>query len=364
MTLEFGSWAPVCGGWLRVREAHRRPKPQDVVRLAQHAERLGYDYFYVPEHYLNAIHGPLEPVLDAWVVSAASVASTERIRVITAVQPGFKAPGVVAKMGATLSQFRPGAFGLSLLAGWWQLEVDNYADTWLPHAERYARASEYLDVIRGFWTQPALDYKGQYYQIARGLLEPKPDPIPPVIVAGESERAIELAARAGDYLFINGGEPEQVAALVDRAKSRARERYGRTLKVALSAFGVVRSSDAEARAVIEDFRARADATTIAYFRQHMDGAVVAHNRAGEAETLEANLGLTSGLIGAPETVLARLEQLERAGVDAVTVKCEPPFEEAEGFASRVITPYRAARAPAVPAELSNGRRGAPSIQDR
>jgi dimethylsulfone monooxygenase len=228
--------------------------------------------------------------------------------------------------------------------------VENYADTWLPHAERYARASEYLDVIRGYWTQTSLDYRGQYFSISRGVLEPKPEPLPPVIVAGESERAVELAARAGDYLFINGGELEQVASLVERAKTRARERYGRSVKVALSAFGVVRSSDAEARAVVDGFRARADATTIAYFRQHMDGAVVAHNRAGEAETLEANLGLSSGLIGAPETILARLGDLERAGVDAVMVKCEPPFEEAERFASRVIDPYRAARAAHAPAE--------------
>src|SRR5688572_15129433 len=211
MALEFGSWAPVCGGWLRTRDADKKPSPAELVHLARHVERLGYDFYYVPEHYLNAIHGPREAVLDAWVVSSAAVAGTRRLRVITAVQPGFKAPGVVAKMGATLASFRPGAFGLSLLAGWWQLEVENYADVWLPHAERYARAAEYLDVIRRFWTQPVFDHRGQYFTIQGGLLEPKPDPVPPVIIAGESERAIELAARAGDYLFINGGDLEHVA---------------------------------------------------------------------------------------------------------------------------------------------------------
>jgi FMNH2-dependent dimethyl sulfone monooxygenase len=351
MPLEFGSWAPVCGGWLRTRDADRKPTPANVVRLARHAERLGYDFFYVPEHYLNAIHGPRENVLDAWVVSAACVAATERLRVITAVQPGFKAPGVVAKMGATLAQFRPGAFGLSLLAGWWQLEVDNYSDVWLPHAERYARAAEFLDVVRGFWTQAAFDFQGQYYSARNGLLEPKPELVPPVIVAGESERAIDLAARAGDYLFINGGELAQVRALVDKAKSHARSRYGRSLKVALSAFGLVRPSAAEARGVVEGFRARADAETIAYFRRHMDGAVVAHNRGTDSDTLEANLGLHSGLVGDPQTVLERVLLLEEAGVDAIVVKCEPAFEETERFARDVITPYRARRTQADTAPL-------------
>jgi dimethylsulfone monooxygenase len=342
MALEFGSWAPVCGGWLRTRDADRNPNPANLVRLAQHVEGLGYDFYYVPEHYLNAIHGPQQNLLDAWVVSAACVSATRRIRVITAVQPGFKAPGVVAKMGATLAQFRPGGFGLSLLAGWWQLEVENYDDTWLPHAERYARAAEYLDVIQGFWTQRSLDYQGKYYTAKNAILEPKPDPVPPVFVAGESERAIELAARTGHYLFINGGDVEQVAALVRKAKARAADGYGRTLRVALSAFGVVRPSNEEAHAVIAAFRDRADSNTIGYFRKHMDGAVVAHNRAAEADTLEANLGLYAGLIGDPATITRRIAELEQAGVDAIMVKCEPAFEEAERFAREVLDPYRAA----------------------
>jgi len=312
-----------------------------VVEHARLVERLGYDFYYVPEHYLNAIHGPREGVLDAWVVSAACVAATERLRVITAVQPGFKAPGVVAKMGATLAGFRPNGFGLSLLAGWWRLEVENYDDVWLPHAERYARASEYLDVIRGFWSKDVFDFKGDYYRVEAGLLEPKPTPLPPVFVAGESERAIELAARAGEYLFINGGDPEHVRSLARKAKGLAADRYGRELKIALSAFGVVRASLAEARAVVDGFRSRADVATIAYFREQMDGAVVAHNRPSEL-ALEANLGLDSGLVGDPASILERLQALEEAGADAVMLKGEPAFEETERFARDVLAPYRAA----------------------
>lgn len=343
MSLSFGTWAPVCGSWLRTRDANRNPKPAAIVELARAVDAVGYDVLYVPEHYLNALHGPRHDVLDAWVVSAACVAATERLQVVTAVQPGFKAPGVVAKMGATLAQFRPGGFGLSLLAGWWPLEVENYADVWLPHAERYARAAEYLDVIRGLWTRPELDYAGRYYSAKHALLEPKPEPCPPVSVAGESDRAIDLAARAADTLFINGGSIEHVAALVRRAKGLARESYGRSLRVALSAFGVLRSSQAEAWRVVDDFRERADPETIAFFQQHMDGAVVAHNRPSASSTLEANLGLDSGLIGDPGAILKQLTALEEAGVDAVYIKGEPALAEAERFAREVIGPYRVRR---------------------
>jgi FMNH2-dependent dimethyl sulfone monooxygenase len=343
MPLQFGSWAPVCGSWLRTRDADRQPKPDRLVHLARVIDRLGYDILYVPEHYLNALHGPRRDVLDAWIVSAACVAATQRLRVVTAVQPGFKAPGVVAKMGATLAQFRANAFGLSLLAGWWQLEAENYGDVWLPHAERYRRAAEYLDVILGLWSAPELDYEGRYYSAKRAVLEPKPGPLPPVFIAGESNSAVELAARAGDYLFINGGDPDSIAALVRKAKGLARDRYGRQLRVALSAFGVVRPTEDDARRVVDGFHERADEQTIAYFARHMDGAVVAHNRPSQSRTLEANLGLDAGLVGAPATIQERLGLLEEVGVDAVFIKTEPALEEAERFAREVIAPYRASR---------------------
>jgi FMNH2-dependent dimethyl sulfone monooxygenase len=304
------------------------------------AERLGYDLYYVPEHYLNAVYGPRFDVADAWVVSAAAIALTHRIRVVTAVQPGFKAPGAVAKMAATLQRFRPHAFGLGIVAGWWRLEAEIHGDRWLPHAARYARAAEYLDVIRGFWSAEVLDYRGEYFQVAGGVLEAKPQPAPLVLVAGESDAALELAARSADILFVNGAGVDEVAVLARRAKSLARERHGRSLRVAMSAFGLVRPTTREAEARLDEWKTRADASLIAYFRQQMDGAVVAHNRGGEADQIEANLGLTAGLIGDPRTILERLRAFEQAGVDVVIVKLEPSANEAERFAHQVIEPYR------------------------
>lgn len=146
MSLEFGTWSPVCGSWLRVvRDADARVDPASLIAFAKRCDRLGYDMHYVPEHYLNAVHGPEHDVADAWVIASAAVAATERIRVVCAVQPGFKAPGVVAKMAATLAAFRPHAFGISLLAGWWQLEAETQviAGCRTPSVTR-ARASSWM----------------------------------------------------------------------------------------------------------------------------------------------------------------------------------------------------------------------------
>jgi FMNH2-dependent dimethyl sulfone monooxygenase len=207
MPLQFGIWAPVCGGWLRVINPERNWSISDLVELAVQADRVGYDFYYIPEHYLNAVHGPDHDVTDAWLTAGAVSLATQEIKIVTAVQPGFKLPAVVAKLSAAL-QNQPGGgrFGLSGIAGWWQLEVESYGDVWLAHGDRYARLEEYLQIIRGLWTTADFNYRGKYYTITQGILAERPTPLPLVFMAGESERAIDLAARLGDYLFINADD--------------------------------------------------------------------------------------------------------------------------------------------------------------
>jgi FMNH2-dependent dimethyl sulfone monooxygenase len=343
MPLSFGVWSPVCGGFLRVRSGPGDASPGRLVRYAQWAETLGYDVYYVSEHHLNAVYGPEHPVTDGWVLASAVVASTERIRVFASVQPGFKQPAVVAKMAAGIAELRPGGFGLGIVAGWWRLEAESYGDTFPAHAERYARAGEFVDVVRGLWTEPILRYAGHYYQVPGAMLEPKPRPRPEVLIAGESERAIELCARSGDWLFVNGDEPERVAALVHKVKRLARERHGRSVRVALSAFGFVRYSRRDVSSYLESLRDEIDRDTVRYFDTQIDGDVVAHQRGSQLDRIDANLGLTAGLIGTPDAILARLGALEQAGVDAVFLKFEPATHEAEAFAKGVIDPYRRQR---------------------
>jgi dimethylsulfone monooxygenase len=340
VTLQFGIWSPVCGDWLRVIHSQASFSIQYLVDIAVQAERLGYDFYYIPEHYLNAVHGAKEDVLDAWTTAIATSFNTKRIKIVTATQPGFKQPAVVAKLGADMqNQLSNGRWGLSAIAGWWQLEAEAYGDVWLPHRERYARLEEYLDVMTGLWTGETLDYAGEYYTITQGRLPNPPKPIPFICIAGESERAIDLAARKGDYLFINADSLEKTAALVQRVKQLAHDRYDRTLKIAMSAFVIVRETTSEAEARLEQIYQLADRTQIDYFQKQIDPNVVAHNKLALYQTIEANLGLSAGLIGDPNTIIDRLNQFEAIGVDVVMLKFESMLEDAAYFYQSVISQY-------------------------
>ncbi|WP_427160671.1 LLM class flavin-dependent oxidoreductase [Aliinostoc sp. HNIBRCY26] len=271
MPLQFGIWSPVCGGWLRVINHEANLSTQDLVKLAVEADELGYDFYYIPEHYLNAVHGPSYDVADAWITAALASLNTKRIKIVAAVQPGFKLPAVIAKLSANIqNQLSQGRFALSGIAGWWKLEVESYGDIWLPHSERYARLEEYIDVIKGLWTVEDFNYDGKYYTINGGILTDKPTPTPPIFIAGESERAINLAASKGDYLFINADAPEKTAALVERVKRLASDRYQRQIKVAMSAFAIVGEHTAKAEARLEAIYRSADQQQIKYFQEQID----------------------------------------------------------------------------------------------
>ncbi|MEH2035461.1 LLM class flavin-dependent oxidoreductase [Nostoc sp.] len=118
-------------------------------------------------NFSDVVIGANYNVADAWITAALASLNTKNIKIVAAVQPGFKLPAVVANLSANIqNQLSNGRFALSGIAGWWKLEIESYGDIWLPHSDRYARLEEYIDVIKGLWTVEGFNYVGKYYTIA------------------------------------------------------------------------------------------------------------------------------------------------------------------------------------------------------
>jgi FMNH2-dependent dimethyl sulfone monooxygenase len=60
-----------------------------------------------------------------------------------------------------------------------------YGGAWVGHDERYERTREFLEVMRGMWTEDEFSYEGRYYKVEKAHLEPKPVRKPwPTLYAG------------------------------------------------------------------------------------------------------------------------------------------------------------------------------------
>ena len=146
---------------------------------------------------------------------------------------------------------------------------------------------------------------------------------------GQSEAARELAARHSDWMFLNGGPPEKIAAIMSDVKARAAV-LGRTVQCTVYAIPLCRATDAEAEAAIAAMVGAIDPAMAARRREATSGAQGMWAPSADPLTgLDTNEGYASRLIGSPATVLRRAQELIDAGVDGFHLLLHDPLFVAE-----------------------------------
>ena len=100
----------------------------------------------------------------------------------------YRHPPLLAKMAASLQEFSRGRFVLGYGAGWAEEEYRAYGYEFPSAKVRIAQMVEGIQVIRALWTQSPATFDGTYYQVKDAYCEPRPDPIPPILIGGDGER--------------------------------------------------------------------------------------------------------------------------------------------------------------------------------
>jgi FMNH2-dependent dimethyl sulfone monooxygenase len=341
--MRYGYWMPIFGGWLRnVEDEQMQPTWDYVSRLARRSAKIGFDHTLIAELNLNDIKGVDAPALDAWSTAAALAAVTETLELMIAVRPTFHLPALLAKQAANIDHISGGRVSLNVVSSWWSEEAKKYGVQFDQHDDRYARTSEWLDVLDAAWKQNHFSYSGKYYSVQDLVLEPKPvsQPRPTIYAGGESQTAKELISQKCDAYVMHGDSPEKVAGKI-RDLSERRERKGLPrMKFGVAGYAIVRENEQETQrelARITDVKQNA-----AGYQNYQDW--LANTQLEQRVSLEdysvSNRGLRSGLVGTPQQVADRIGEFEKAGVDLLLLQFSPQMEEMERFADRVI-PRRA-----------------------
>ncbi|MEE2777478.1 MAG: LLM class flavin-dependent oxidoreductase [Acidobacteriota bacterium] len=281
------------------------------------AERLGIDALLVAQRWWGSGKEIEGSSFDCTAMTAFYAAHTRRLRLVTAIHPGFFLPAPIAKWGASLDRITGGRWSINVTSGWNLEEFGMYGAQLLEHDERYARSAEFIEILRGAWSGESFSYAGSYYQVDELCLEPRPHSPLEVYQGGQSPAAIAMAARHSDWMFLNGGPPEKVGDLISTARAAA-ARQGRELRFALYGIPVCRETDGEAEAAVAAMVEAADPELVARRRERVDGAEGMWARSDDPlTTLDTNEGLATRLIGSPATVLERVRELRRLGVDCL-----------------------------------------------
>jgi len=323
------TWAPtnLGGGPQLLRKADRpirTPIPdlrgallqERMLRNVRVAEQLEFDHLLVAQRWWGNAQEIESATHDCLAMTSFYAAHTSRIRLITAIHPGFFLPSVIAKWGATIDRITGGRWAINVTSGWNEVEFGMYGAGLLPHDERYARSREFIEVLRGAWQHEEFSYKGRFYNV-RGLrLEPRPlNSHLEVWQGGQSPAAMEMAADHSDWMFMNGGPPEKIHGIIAEVRRRA-ERTGRRIRFALYSIPLCRETDAEAERTLAAMLEAQDPAMIERRKLRTDGAQGMWSSLDDRLTLlDSNEGYASRLIGSPQTILNRMLEFHELGVD-------------------------------------------------
>ena len=317
------TWAPTVfagmqlhsGGAVAARAAPRGAALDEFISAyAARLEASGISHVLIAQRWWGSGEEMEASSLDCLAMTTLLAARSKTLQLVTAVHPGFFSPTAIAKWGATMELISGGRWSINVTSGWNLREFAMYGVDALDHDARYARAAEFIEVLRGAWTHATFSYRGHYYHADAIQLQPRPATPLTVFQGGQSDAAIALAAGHSDWMFLNGGELQRVAGIIARARAAA-ARQGRHLRFAMHANPLCRATDAAAWREIEQRVAALDPAMVARRRQALAGAQGMWSTDDALSMLDTNEGYAARLIGSPATVLQRIREFEAAGVE-------------------------------------------------
>lgn len=347
--MKFGIWTPLphtiraepaMDAALRQFKTHDVAEGPDLafafaVDVVRQAEACGFDITLIAERFLG-------PDLEAWTLATALATATTTMEMMVAVHPGIVTPQVVAKMGASLDRISGGRFAVNIVNGWWKQEFDLFSNGgWISDPDRrYPRMQEFIQVMKGLWTDPAFVFKGEFYEAdlpeaLKGentkVVVPKlgelptrarRSPHPPIYAASRSPIGKDVIARHGDVWFVEykpgfRNFEENFARIAQdiREMNELCERYGRSISYGINPQVICTETMKEAEA-------QADALEDPNNKDRVSNA------------------LGAGLVGTPELIAERIRRYEEIGVGCLMLRFSPMQDGIATFGREVISRLR------------------------
>jgi FMN-dependent oxidoreductase (nitrilotriacetate monooxygenase family) len=213
------------------------------VEIARIAEAATFDAVFLSDFPTFHYEPPRVPwhVLDPVAVSGAIASHTSAIGIVATLSTSFNEPYNVARAVASLDHMSDGRAAWNIVASYLNRAAANFGlDRVPPHAERYARAEEFVDVVLQLWdswepgafaadvasgvyVDPAglhvIDHRGEHFGVRGPLQVPRtPQGRPVLVQAGSSADGLAFAARHAEVTFILSATVQEARVAYARFK--------------------------------------------------------------------------------------------------------------------------------------------------
>ncbi|HTW15683.1 MAG TPA: LLM class flavin-dependent oxidoreductase [Nocardioides sp.] len=339
-----GDGRNVVGGGHGV-EAGASGRPASVPylgQIARSAEQLGFDAALTPTGAWCE---------DAWISTAMLSSLSERLKFLVAFRPGLTAPFLAAQMAGTFQNLSGGRLLLNVVTGGESHEQRMFGD-FLDKDGRYARADEFLEIVRRLWAGETVDFEGEHYRVEDATLSQIPSPQPLIYFGGSSPAALDVAARHADVYLTWGEPPAAVEEKIGRVRERAAAE-GRTLTYGIRLHTIARDTSEAAWAEADRLLANISAEDIARVQEGLKRS----ESEGQRRMLELNRGSKDGLeihpnlwagvglvrggagtamVGSYTEIADLIEQYAAVGIEEFVLSGYPHLEESYWFGEGVL----------------------------
>lgn len=312
--------------------------PEQAVRLAIEAERLGFDSVWGNDHvttqaYVREEFAEPPRFYDPYLYLAYVAAETTTLRLATAITVmAFRHPVVVAKQVATLDQLSGGRFIFGVGIGAYREETEAMWPGQKLHRGRHA--TEFLQSINLLFAERRATYVGEYISFTDIESFPKPVQNPlPILSGGNAPGSKERAALYSTGWIPAVLSPAEIAAGIAEIRSIA-EAAGRTLPADFD--------------VAPQFSVAIGKTEAAAMDSFEKTQLFAHMQSLSKSTLKDQQGSWAdrNLIGSPEQILDKVRAYAGVGVTTMSgllFACntvEETLDAMTDFSENVIRPYQ------------------------
>ncbi len=303
------------------------------------AEKHAFDNVLLPSGYALGI--------DNTAFAAALAPMLNRIRLLLAVRCGEMVVPQVARQMATLDQMLAGRLTINIISS------DIPGET-LASEPRYRRSTEIMFALRELLDRKPLALDGEFLNLE--IDPPRISTVsgrsPLFYFGGLSDAARNCAAAGADVFLMWPDTTAGVAEVKADMDARAAAK-GRSLRYGWRSHVIVRETEDEARAAAsrllsrlddglgDEIRRRSlDSTSAGVARQtelresaDNDGYIERHLWTGVGR---ARSGAGAAIVGDPDQVLAKIEELTAAGVESFILSGYPHAAECDLFARHVL----------------------------
>ena len=212
------------------------------------------------------------------ILSAVSVV-TKNLGLVATISTSYNEPFNLARSLASLDHISGGRAGWNIVTSGNKDDALHYSrETHVPHADRYDRAEEFVDVVRGLWDsydddafprdkengvylRPEgvhfLNHKGKHFSVkGPSSVSRTPQGHPVLVQAGSSEAGMNLSARLADVVFTSQSSLREGQKFFANVKGRC-DRFGRSPDSMIVMPGVllfIGETESEARERFEQFQ--------------------------------------------------------------------------------------------------------------